>query len=431
MSILICLQILEFSDRLTNRRRAVIYSRRIKVERDFYRSSRLKEVATTYPLLSITVLSTILVLIAVTYKRGVSAASVKIVFCYLLAVLLFHLFLYQTPPPMPARTSVTWEGRMEHLLSKRLPHAIDNFFRELEIIYSALAAIAIVGAWSTGAAVYAFAKHRGESRIPAMIQIEGDGALSILKERLGKSLIAVYLHGSAADSGLQPHSDVDLLAVVDRPMTAESRQDLAAELMRISGRYPSDLEGRRPLEVIVFLCADLSAIRYPARCEFIYGEWLRDAYEAGAIPEPACDPELTLILAQARECAKPLLGPSASELLPAIPKDDIQRATRDALPALLEALPDDARNVLLTLARMWRTLATGDFVPKDAAALWAESLLPTQETAVLADARRAYLGLMEDNLSGRGREVRRMASWLHDCVTVELDEIIREETNRT
>ena len=383
-----------------------------------------------YPLLLVTVLSTLLVLVATTYKRGVSAASVKIVSCYLLAVLLFHFILYQTPPPMPARTSVTWEGRMEHFFSNRLPYAIDNFFREIEIIHSALVTIAIIGVWSVGVAGYALARRRRTLRRSSspMIPIEADRALSLLRKGLGGSLTAAYLHGSAVDGGLHPHSDVDLLAVVDCPMTAELRGSLAAGLMRISGHYPSDPEGRRPLEVIVFLRTNLSAIRYPASCEFIYGEWLRDVYGAGEIPVPTGDPELTLILAQARKCAKTLLGPSASELLPAIPEDDIQRAIRDALPTLVESLPGDERNVLLTLARMWHTLATGDFVPKDAAALWAEPRLRAQEAAVLADARRSYLGQSEDNWSDRGPEVRRTAAWLRDYVTAAQSDNIREET---
>ena len=36
---------------------------------------------------------------------------------------------------------------------------------------------------------------------------------------------------------------------------------------------------------------------------------------------------------------------------------------RDALPSLAAGLDGDPRNVLLTLARMWRTVATGDECP--------------------------------------------------------------------
>src|SRR5690606_18364981 len=80
---------------------------------------------------------------------------------------------------------------------------------------------------------------------------------------------------------------------------------------------------------------------------------------------------------------------------------------RQALPALLDSLEGDERNVLLTLTRMWRTLATGDFVPKDAAAGWAVARLPAEHAAVLATARDAYLGIRRDDWSARRQEARR------------------------
>ena len=109
-----------------------------------------------------------------------------------------------------------------------------------------------------------------------------------------------------------------------------------------------------------------------------------------------CDPEFTLVLAQAKQEARALFGPEPGKLLPTIPHTDVRRAISDCLPDLAESFPGDERNVLLTLARMWRTLVSGDFISKDAAAVWAESRLPKEHAAVLADARKAYLGLYED-----------------------------------
>ncbi|CAM3755555.1 aminoglycoside adenylyltransferase family protein [Xenorhabdus thuongxuanensis] len=252
------------------------------------------------------------------------------------------------------------------------------------------------------------------------IPSEANKALLIVQKRLAKSLVAVYLHGSAVVGGLRPRSDVDLLVVIDQPMTSEVRKCLAADLMMISGRYPSDPDGRRPVELIVFLCADLSTSLYPARSEFIYGEWLRHKYEVGEIPKPVCDPELTLVLAQSRQEAIPLVGPNASSLLPAIPRSDIYRAIKDVLPALIETLQGDERNVLLTLARMWRTLVTGEFVSKDVAANWAAARLPAIQAAVLTDAREDYLRGREEDWRNRQQELQLTVSSLHDCVLTNL-----------
>ncbi|WP_426577206.1 aminoglycoside adenylyltransferase family protein [Xenorhabdus stockiae] len=228
--------------------------------------------------------------------------------------------------------------------------------------------------------------------------------------------MAVYLHGSAVAGGLRPNSDVDLLVVINKPLTSEIRECLATDLMLISGRYPSDPDGRRPVELIVFLCTDLRAAHYPARSEFMYGEWLRHQYEEGKMLKPVYDPELTLVLAQSRQEAIPLIGPPASDLLPVVPKSEIHRAIKDVLPGLIETLEGDERNVLLTLARMWRTLVTGEFVPKDIAADWAAARLPAIQSTVLADARKAYLSGNEEDWQSRQQELHITISSLRDCV---------------
>ncbi len=253
-----------------------------------------------------------------------------------------------------------------------------------------------------------------------LIPSEAVEALLIVQKRLVESLVAVYLHGSAVIGGLRPRSDVDLLVVIDQPITPEIRECLAADLMMISGRYPADPDGRRSIEVIVFLRADLIASLYPARSEFIYGEWLRDEYKEGKTPKPVCDPELTLVLAQSRQEAIPLLGPDASRLIPVIPGADIRRAIKEVLPVLLETLQGDERNVLLTLARMWRTVVTGEFVAKDVAADWAAARLPAVQAIVLTDVRESYLSGCEEDWQNRQQELQLTVNALHDCVLTNL-----------
>src|SRR5690606_17718366 len=117
----------------------------------------------------------------------------------------------------------------------------------------------------------------------------------------------------------------------------------------------------------MFRLSDLSENRFPIRAAFTYGEWLRDTFESGEKPMLVHDPEHTVILAQARREAIPISGPDRADLLPAVPMDDVRRAIRDLLPALMDGFAGDERNVLLTLARMWRTACAGDFLPKDEA----------------------------------------------------------------
>ena len=168
---------------------------------------------------------------------------------------------------------------------------------------------------------------------------------------------------------------------------------------------------------MVFLRSEITNPDFPAQAELIYGEWLRDGFEAGDLPMPVRNPENTLVLAQARLEALPLVGPSAPELLPDMCLTQIHQAMRDTLPALLDGLRGDERNVLLTLARMWWTATIGGFAAKDVAAAWAIPQMPDQEAASLDYARRAYLGEINDDWESRWDGVQQVAEHLSERVT--------------
>ncbi len=236
--------------------------------------------------------------------------------------------------------------------------------------------------------------------------------LALAPAILGSNLLAVYLHGSAVAGGLQPQSDLDFLAVVDAPMTDAQRQSLIAALLPVSAPHPAVPGGARCIELVVWRLSDLQGDAYPARVEFIYGEWLRDAFTAGDLSEAGSDPEYTLLLAQARQQAHLLWGQDVWASVPATSIEHIRQAMRDGLVPLLGGLQGDERNVLLTLARMWRTAVKGDFVSKEQAADWAIPQLSPVQADTLDYARRAYLGELTDTWTERSEQVEQLAQGL-------------------
>ena len=56
-------------------------------------------------------------------------------------------------------------------------------------------------------------------QVPASIQNQVNGAVSIIRKQLGRHLIAIYLYGSALDGGLKPESDIDIFVVVDKSLS--------------------------------------------------------------------------------------------------------------------------------------------------------------------------------------------------------------------
>ncbi|AKQ66822.1 Streptomycin 3''-O-adenylyltransferase [Myxococcus hansupus] len=65
----------------------------------------------------------------------------------------------------------------------------------------------------------------------------------------------------------------------------------------------------------------------------------------------------------------------------------------------------DERNVVLALARIWFSLSTGGFAPKDVAAQWLIERLPDVHQGLMHRARDSYQGVRQDDLASRGPEV--------------------------
>lgn len=100
---------------------------------------------------------------------------------------------------------------------------------------------------------------------------------------------------------------------------------------------------------------------------------------------------LAVMIAQTLAGNRPLAGPPPGELLDAVPVHDVIAASLAAIPDLIDDLPGDSRNVVLTLSRIWITLATGEIKSKDAAADWALGHLLARHRPVLQHAKRLYL----------------------------------------
>ncbi|WBB90710.1 aminoglycoside adenylyltransferase family protein [Verrucosispora sp. WMMC514] len=211
--------------------------------------------------------------------------------------------------------------------------------------------------------------------------------VGLLDQVLGDRLLGAYLHGSAVLGGLRPASDIDVLAVAARTLTDRERRSLLDGLLAISG----PAHRARPIELTVVVAAEVRPWRYPPTADFQYGEWRREAYLAGVVPRPETMVDLALVVAAVRAGDHPLAGPPPARLLGAVPRADVVRASVAGVPGLLDDLDGDTRNVLLTLARVWFTVATGEVRAKDVAADWALARLPPEHRPVLAHARRLYL----------------------------------------
>ena len=235
-------------------------------------------------------------------------------------------------------------------------------------------------------------RHGQGADLEARDRAQVDKIIEMVHVTLGDDAVAAYLYGSAVHGGLRHDSDIDVLVVSRRPTTATEKRALVDRLLPISGRHAA-AGPARSIELTVVVQSEVRPWRYPPLLDLQYGDWLRPEFERGNLPAwPTPSPDLAVLLTIVRGGGLALVGPSPTEMLDPIPRADLDRAMVDAIPDLLADLDSDTRNVILTLARIWATMATGEILPKDAAAEWASVRLPTQHQAVLAHARAIYLG---------------------------------------
>ncbi|MBT2774694.1 DUF4111 domain-containing protein [Halomonas sp. ISL-60] len=250
---------------------------------------------------------------------------------------------------------------------------------------------------------------------------EARQAQSVVENVLGEAVVGIYLFGSSVVGGLKRDSDVDILVAVDDLLTSCQKKELVVQLMNVSGAIGNQ-QSIRPLELTVVTVSDVVPWQFPPRAEFVYGEWLREEFEAGKVPESGRDPDLAIVLKKVIDSSLPLYGTDAASLFQPVPLTDIRMAIRDSLPNLLAETAGDERNVVLTLSRMWLTAATGDIAPKDIAAHWAEKQVSSNHAVFLQYAREGYLGKVEDRWEENREGFEALISYMKKTIEACLDE---------
>ncbi|KWH62863.1 AadA family aminoglycoside 3''-O-nucleotidyltransferase [Burkholderia anthina] len=228
--------------------------------------------------------------------------------------------------------------------------------------------------------------------VPSEIAGQVAAARAAIERHLGATMEAIHLFGSALDGGLKPRSDIDLLVTVAVRPDETARRALMYDLLAASAP-PGHAGGMRALEVTVVAHGDVVPWRHPARRELQFGEWLRRDLEAGIVEAPLVDHDLAILLTKVRQHGVALVGPPAAVLFEPVPPRDFGAALL-ATVAQWNAEPDwrgDECNVVLALARIWYSAATGRIAPKDVAAAWALARLPDAHRPVVAAARTACL----------------------------------------
>lgn len=183
-----------------------------------------------------------------------------------------------------------------------------------------------------------------------------------------------------------------MLAVSARETTHAEKQKIASGLLAVSGDL-SRGHGRRPIELTIVTTSEVRPWRYPPRRDFQYGEWLRERFERGDrdLFRPTIDPDVAILITVVRLGDVTLTGSAAGATFDEVPRRDLVEALVAGIPGLIDDIDWDTRNVVLTIARIWNGVVTGEIRSKDGAAEWALERLPPEHRPVLVRAREGYL----------------------------------------
>lgn len=214
--------------------------------------------------------------------------------------------------------------------------------------------------------------------VPALHSTDANAALGfaqrladITSKLLGDILLAVILHGSLRFEDYVPgRSDIDLLAIVDRPLSDCEIESLTRTIaaQRALAPAPADLRFVRhavaatppetpPLELYIRL-----RVTGPPEVEVRRRE-----------------PDLIVELSICRQHGHALLGASPRQLIGEVPSEWVLRAG-DAQLARWQSLTDDAPYaalMVLTACRIWRFGEERIHCSKSAAGSWALSRDPS------------------------------------------------------
>lgn len=180
--------------------------------------------------------------------------------------------------------------------------------------------------------------------------------VDVLRDSLNSIVEGIYLCGSAVQGGLKANSDLDFLVIVSQSLNDKQRTQLINCIAPYS-RKIGEFTDLRYVEIVIVTTESLKQWNHPIEMDLIYGEWLRDEYTLGYVPQREYSSDLTIQLYQSKHHNKQLWGDqSLSHWLPDIPFEDVENAIMDSLNELTENADGDEVNCILTLCRMIDTL---------------------------------------------------------------------------
>jgi hypothetical protein len=201
---------------------------------------------------------------------------------------------------------------------------------------------------------------------------------------LGDQVVAVILHGSLTLGDFTPgRSDIDLLAVVKRPLADEAIGALQEAVASLAGEAPSRVDVRVVTRAVAASPAPAPAMEVSIA--------LQPGQPPAIETRVAAEPDLVVEFSMVRAHGRALLGADPAAVIGPVPAEWVIAAGARQLAAW-ERLADDAAHaelMVLTTCRIWRFAAERVHSTKSEAGRWALARDPSL-TAVTEALRQRH-----------------------------------------
>lgn len=194
--------------------------------------------------------------------------------------------------------------------------------------------------------------------------------LSDIKEMIHNDMIGFYVHGSLAMGGFNPNkSDIDILVVTNKPMSIETKRELA-QLFLSSSNHPF------PLEISFLTKEQLENWEHPCPFDFHYSEFWRERYEEDLVKgthkylneEIKTDADLAAHITIMNHRGICIEGRAIDEVFPVVSRLHYISSIMGDFQECLDNIEEDPVYCTLNMLRIFYYLKDGIIVSKQEAA---------------------------------------------------------------
>ena len=226
-----------------------------------------------------------------------------------------------------------------------------------------------------------------DSVIQAFVEQSG----IILKD----NLTGIYLHGSAVMGCFNPlKSDIDLIAVVERPLSESDKRAFMDMVVRCNTSGPA-----KGIEMSIVLREVCNPFVYPTPFELHFSaghlEWYKKDPEDYIRRMNGVDRDLAAHFAVISSRGRCLYGLPIQEVFGEIPGCDYMDSIWNDISEAPEKITEDTMYLTLNLARVLAYKEEGLVLSKKEGGEWALGKLPAEFHPLIADALREYSGSEE------------------------------------